>query len=70
MKTLKATPQLVYQVRTDKTDGVPKGKVHVYTVQYRNFEIDDEDFRRMEFQIHDSSAPEPRLLARLVRGKS
>lgn len=66
MKTLKATGQYVYSVSTDAVPGVPKGKVHVQTVQYQNFEMDEAEFQRMNFLIHDNTLPEARRLARLV----
>ena len=68
MKTLKATPQLLYRVDTSKKPEVPPGKVRIFTVQYRSFEINEKDFVGMTFMIHNVNAPEPREIAKLVRG--
>ena len=68
MKTINATQQEVYSVETDKMPHVPAGKVRVYTVQYRTFEIDAQEFKRMQFHVHDRTQREAILLARVMRG--
>lgn len=66
MKTLKATGPLLIQVNTETMPGVPKRKVHVTCVRYETYEIDAAEFDKMTFQMHDASAPEAKVIARLV----
>ena len=66
MKTLKSTGPLFYAAHTDKTDGVPKGKIHIHFVRYETIEMNEEDFKQTNFQVHDANQPEPRAIAKLV----
>lgn len=66
MKTIKSTGPLFYGAHTDKTPGIPKGKVHVHLVRYETLEMDEKDFDATTFKIHDANQPEPRAIAKLV----
>lgn len=66
MKTIKSTGPLFYGAKTDKTPGVPKGKVHVHMVRYETLEMDAADFDVTTFKVHDANQPEPIAIAKLV----
>ena len=66
MNTIKSTGPLLYGAHTEKTHGIPKGKIHVYFVRYETIEMDAEDFDQTKFQIHDANHLEPRAIAKLV----
>lgn len=68
MKTIKKTGPLLISVNTDKTKGVPKGKVQVTFVRYEAYEYDVDEFNEQRFEIHDASLPEAKLIAKAVLG--
>lgn len=66
MKTVKSSGPLLYRVETEKTKGVPKGKIRVHVVKYETYEINDADFDDMKFKIHDANSEEAKEIAALV----
>ncbi len=66
MRTIKATGQLLYKVKTPKTKGVPEGHVHVMVVSYQTFEMTAAQFTESKFQIHDANSEEAKVISALV----
>lgn len=66
MKTIRATgPQLI-SVRSAAMPEVPKGTVHVTCVRYETYEIPEDEFEKMTFNIHDANQREARIIAATV----
>lgn len=70
MKTVLSTNKLFFAAHTDESPSVkvPKGKVHVYTVKYEIYEIDEKDFEAMTVEVHDSNSHPAVVLNAVMNG--
>lgn len=64
MKTLSKSQRLLYAVNSDTMPGVPKGKVHVYLVQFEHLEFDDGDFDQTKFEIININSKEVQTIVK------
>ncbi len=72
MNTLHAGQQELFWIETpeSKVSAIAKGMVHVHTVQYRAYEMTDEEFSGMKFRMHNAGSQEAKIIAIAVNRPS
>jgi hypothetical protein len=68
VKTINKSGPVLFAVDTDKTEGVPKGRVRAEFVRFESLEFEEGEFSALEFPVLNLGSVEVARLVQVIAG--